>query len=72
LRQILSLFGIANQMVHDRDEPVLIALHQLLERTRLIAPDLEHQAYVRVAEGQLRAGLAGRCHGCVLTRFVLD
>src|SRR5262249_36090448 len=41
------------------------ARDQLLEGPGLVIPDAEHEADVRVAQGQLRAGFAGRCHGCL-------
>src|SRR5579884_748753 len=62
LSQILRLFRVANQMVHHCDKAMLVQFNQLLKSTGVILPDAQHEAYVRIAEGQLRAGLAGRTH----------
>ena len=49
-------------MVHHGHEAMLIQFDQFLERAGLSSRTAQHEADVRIAEGQLRAGLAGRCH----------
>jgi hypothetical protein len=41
---------------------MLIQLDQFLERSAIVITNAQHQTDVRIAEGQLRAGLAGRTH----------
>ena len=60
LGQVLGLVGVADQVVHDADEAVLVALDQFGERGGVVVPDPQHEPDVRVAEGHLGAGLPDR------------
>jgi hypothetical protein len=57
LGEVLCLIGVPHEMVHNGDEPVLEPFDQFGERRIVIVADPEHQPYVRVAQGHLRAGL---------------
>jgi hypothetical protein len=62
LGQVLRLGEVADQVVHDGDEAVLVRLDELLESAGLVIAHLVHEAHVGVAQGQLSAALAGDCH----------
>src|SRR5262249_29687999 len=62
LGQILSLFRIAHEVVKHADQTVLVLLHQFPKGLWLFVPDAQHQASIRVAESNLSARFADRCH----------
>ena len=62
LGQVLGLAVTADQVVHHGDEAMLVSLDQLLKGAGHVVAHGDHQADVRVAQGQLGAGLADRCH----------
>jgi hypothetical protein len=62
LGKIFGFFGIADKVVHHRDEAVMVQLNEFSERLRVIFTNAQHQADIRIAERQLRAALAGQIH----------
>ena len=67
LREIFRFFQLAQKVLQHRDEAVVVEVHQLGERRRIVVADAQHDADVRITQRQLPAGLAGASHG-VLTR----
>jgi len=62
LREILGLGRVAQYVVENGDQAVLVFFDQLFERAGRIVADAEHHADVRVAKGQMPARFADRCH----------
>ena len=53
IRQILGFFQIADEMVHDRDKPLLIARDKFLEGVWFVGTNLQHETDVRVTQRKL-------------------